>query len=173
MRVVSADPEFTWSGTLGIIGLFTVAGAAQGVALAVRRRRWPRWAQTIVRIPVGFTALLLGGGAGIVMLPAMAAGSLAAARRDWPRWIRIALGGIVGLNVVAMLPMLHVDLGWGRTIIGWLLMLPLYAVIIGAISLNLRPLDDGWRMPTRVRVAVLAAVAAFASTIVVLSALGI
>ena len=52
------------------------------------------------------------------------------------------LGAIAVLDVVAMVPLLHADLSWARTIVGWLLMVPLYAVIIWAIALNLRPLVD-------------------------------
>jgi hypothetical protein len=146
MRVVAGDPDFTWSGTLFIVGLFTVVGGAQGIALAVRRARWPRWAQTIVRVPAAFVALFLGFGAGVVMLPALMAGSLALGRTDWPRRGRLALGGVVAVNLAAMLVLLHTDLGWWRTAVGWSLMLPLYAGIIGAVSLNLRPLDDGWHL---------------------------
>ena len=53
MRLITEEPEFTWSGTLFIVGLFAVVATVQGCALAVRRRRWPRWAQAPVRVLAG------------------------------------------------------------------------------------------------------------------------
>lgn len=146
MRVVAGDPEFSWGGTLFIVGLFTVVGAAQGVALAVRRARWPRWAQTIVRVPVAFVGLFLGFGAGTVMLPALVTGPLALGRTDWPRGARWALAGVAALNAAGVFVLLHDGISWWRAAVGWLLMLPLYGVVIAVLSLDLRPLDDGWRM---------------------------
>ena len=64
------------------------------------------------------------------------------ARRAWV---------VAALNVVGMIPLLHTDLTWTRTLVGWLTMIPLYGVIVGVISLTLRPLDDGWRLMRRAR----------------------
>ena len=143
MRLVSTDPEFTWSGTLFIVGVFAFAGLMQGVALAVRGRGWRWWAQLPVRAVAAFSALLLGGGAGVVMLPSIVSGSLATARTDWPRALRIGLTAVAVVNTVALLWLFGDEpLGWRRPV-GWLTMLPLYAVIIGGVSLNLRPLVGG------------------------------
>jgi hypothetical protein len=139
MRLVSGDPEFTWSGTSFIVVAFTIAGTAQGVAWAVRKRGWPRWAQAIVRALALVLALPLGAGAGIVMLPAIVTGSLAAGCTGWPRWLRLALATVAAVNTLAIFPLLHQDLSWARTIVGWLTMVPVYAVIVAAISLTLRP----------------------------------
>jgi hypothetical protein len=139
MRLISADPEFMWSGTLFIVGAFTIAGAAQGVAWVVRQRGWPRWAPGIVRGLALVLALPLGSGAEIVMLPALVTGSPAAGRTDWRRGWRITLPAVAVINTVAIIPLLHADLSCYRTIVGWLAMIPLYAVIVAAISLTLRP----------------------------------
>jgi hypothetical protein len=141
MRLVTADPEFTWSGTTFIVVAFTIAAGAQGVAWAVRERGWPRWAQAIVRTLALVLALPLGSGAGIVMLPALVTGSLAVGRTDWPRWLRVALATVALLNTAAVFPLLLLDLSWGRAIVGWLTMVPLYAVIVAAIALTLRPIS--------------------------------
>jgi hypothetical protein len=139
MRLISADPEFTWSGTLFIVVAFTIAGCAQGVAWAVRQRGWPRWTQAIVRALALVLVLPLGSGAGVVMLPAIVTGSLAVGCTGWPRWLRLALATVAVVNALAMIPLLHQDLSWSRTIVGWLTMVPLYAVIVAAVSLTLRP----------------------------------
>jgi hypothetical protein len=143
MRLITADPEFTWSGTTFIVVAFTIAAGAQGVAWAVRQRGWPWWAQAIARTLALVLALPLGSGAGIVMLPAIITGSLAAGRTDWPGWVRIALAGVAAVNAVALFPLFLLDLSWGRAIVGWLTMVPLYAVIVAAISLTLRPISIG------------------------------
>ena len=98
MRLIAADPEFTWSGTLFIVGLFTVVGTAQGCALAVRRRRWPRWAQAIVRVLAGAAALLLGAGAGSVLIVTLVCAPLAIARTGWRRSVRVVLAGLAAAN---------------------------------------------------------------------------
>ena len=54
---------------------------------------WRWWAQLPVRVLAGFGALLLGGGAGIVMLPAIVDRAVAAGPHDWPRGARWPLGG--------------------------------------------------------------------------------
>jgi hypothetical protein len=143
MRLISSDPEFSWAGTLFIVAVFAFAGLTQGIALAVRTRGWRWWPQLPVRAVAAFAALLLGGGAGIVMLPAIVTGALATARTDWPRALRVVVAGIATVNALALLWLLGTEpLGW-RCPVGWLTMLPLYAVIIGGVSLNLRPLAGG------------------------------
>ncbi len=158
MRLISAEPEFSWSGTIFIVALFTLAGLLQGIALAVRRRGWRWWAQLPVRVVAGVGALLLGGGAGIVMLPAIVGGALATARTDWPRWGRAVAATVAGVNALAMLVVAGTGLPVWRLVVGWLAMLALYAVIIGGVSLNLRPLPG--RRPWARRTTVVAVVAA-------------
>jgi hypothetical protein len=139
MRLITEEPEFTWSGTLFIIGLFTVVATVQGCALAVRRRRWPRWAQAPVRVLAGAIALLLGAGAGMIMLPALVCGPLAIGRTPWRPWIRVTLGVLAAANAVVLLPLFLGELSVARSFAGWLAMLVVYGVIIAALSLNLRP----------------------------------
>ncbi len=143
MRLITTDPEFTWSGTLFIIGAFTIAATAQGVALAVRRRRWPRWAQGIVRSLALVLALPLGAGAGIVMLPALVTGSIALGRTNWRWGWRVAFAAVAAVNTVILLRLFATELPWVRAVTGWLAMIAVYAVIIGALALTLRPVERG------------------------------
>ena len=65
MRMLSTSPEFSWSGTLFILGVGAVAGTCVGLVHAARvggRSRWWRIA--------GLPALLLFAGPGMVLLPA-------------------------------------------------------------------------------------------------------
>ncbi|HEY5684948.1 MAG TPA: hypothetical protein VIY70_06205 [Acidimicrobiia bacterium] len=90
MRFISTSPEFSWSGTLFIIGASVIAGSLLGFA---RLRRW--------RLGVGwwrFTvlALVLLGAGGAVMWPAVILGAIAIGRRR-PTW----LVGVLGLAALA------------------------------------------------------------------------
>lgn len=73
MRLISPDPEFSWSGTLFILGVATVVGTLLGLAAVGRTGSRPRLARGL-----GASAVLpLGIGAGIVMLPPILAGAFA------------------------------------------------------------------------------------------------
>ena len=173
MRLITTEPEFTWSGTLFIVGVFAFAGLTQGLALAARGRHWRWWPQLPIRLVAAFGGLLLGGGAGIVMLPAIVTGSVAAARHDWPRALRLAIASLAGINALALLVLFAGEpLGW-RIPVGWLTMLALYAVIIGGVSLNLRPLAGGPSLRTRSTAIVAGAVASAAAVFVGLSVIGV
>jgi hypothetical protein len=141
MRLISGEVEFTWAGTVAIVVIFTIAGLAQGVALAVRRSGWPRWTKRIVQVVALVLVLPLGSGAGLVMLPAIVTGSLAAGRTTWPPWVRAVLAGIATLNAIVLLPTFLDDVGWLRGMVGWVAMLAIYGVIVWAVSLTLRPFD--------------------------------
>jgi hypothetical protein len=99
MRLVSESPEFSWNGTLFIVGAFTITGAFAGLVVGARRRQW----KALV-IPIRFVAVVLSlscfAGAGVVMLPTIVPGALALARKDWPQWVRRTLAVLSGLSVL-------------------------------------------------------------------------
>jgi uncharacterized membrane protein YfcA len=173
MRFISPAPEFTWSGTLFIVTVFTVAATAQGVARVVRQKSWPRWAQTIVRVLAGLLALPLGAGAGIVMVPAMLTGSLALGRTDWSRRWRLAMGAVAAINTLAMFPLLLEDLNWGRAILGWVSMVLVYALVVVTLSLNFQPRGDGWKVSRRAAVVVVAVIAVSAAALFLITTVGL
>jgi hypothetical protein len=90
MRLVSDDPEFSWTGTLFIIGAFTITFALVGLVVGGRRRGW-RAAMVPTRGVAIVFSLSCFGAAGIVMLPTIVLGALALARTDWRRWVRRTL----------------------------------------------------------------------------------
>jgi hypothetical protein len=80
MRAITTDPEFSWSGTLLILGFATWLGVASGLLVAARtagRRPW--WAL------LGAPGLVLFASPGLLFLPALAAGGLALSTRA-PAW---------------------------------------------------------------------------------------
>ena len=81
MRYITESPEFSWSGTLFIVGAATVVGALLGLARARRRSGGVGW----WRLTALSLALLGAGGA--VMWPAVVTGAVAFGRPR-PRWLR-------------------------------------------------------------------------------------
>lgn len=94
MRFISTNPEFSWSGTLFILGASVIAGSVLGLA---RKRRavggvgW--WRLSVLSL------FLLGAG-GAVMWPSVIAGA-AAIGRPRPRWLRASLA-VVAFAVQAV-----------------------------------------------------------------------
>jgi hypothetical protein len=64
MRLLADDPEFSWSGTLFILGIGAVAGAAVGLVHGARVRGRSRWWR-LAALP----ALLVFFGQGALLLP--------------------------------------------------------------------------------------------------------
>lgn len=90
MRAITTDPEFSWSGTLLILGFATWLGVGSGLLAAARatgRRPW--WAL------IGAPGLVLFASPGLLFLPAFAAGGLALGART-------AAGRSVGWTAVAL-----------------------------------------------------------------------
>jgi hypothetical protein len=89
MRAISNAPEFSWTGTLLILGLAAWLGLGSGLLAAARRGgRKPWWAL------LGAPGILLFAGPGMVMLPAFLFGGLAfsAHARAWRLvgWLAVA-----------------------------------------------------------------------------------
>src|SRR4051794_21564735 len=103
MRLISDDPEFSWSGTIFIIGGFTLFGIGQSIATATRRRARRRWTLTIARVVGAITMMPLFVAAGSVMLPTVVGGGLAYTRRNWNRVVRcvVLAGGPLPSFIVA------------------------------------------------------------------------
>ena len=97
MRFISTDPEFTWSGTGFILAAALLAGLGLGTAYALSRSGHRGWWR-LFALPL----ILLGAGAGSIMLPGTIIGGLAFGRRTWPRVVRVilatvAIGGTLAL----------------------------------------------------------------------------
>jgi len=96
MRLISHNPEFSWTGTLSILLVTTVSGLFLGLVRGARRegrRRWWRLA--------GIPALATFLSPGMVFLPAAVLGGWALSGR-WPRWLRATVGPL-GVAVTATL----------------------------------------------------------------------
>jgi xanthosine utilization system XapX-like protein len=97
MRLVSDQPEFSWAGTLGILGLAALLGGlVGGVTTALRNGRSGWWRLAVL------PGLLLFMSPGMVLLPGCVLGGIAAARRSMRGWL-VALLAAVATPVVFVL----------------------------------------------------------------------
>src|SRR6476646_8478217 len=74
MRLVANEPDFSWAGTLFIVGAFAVFGAGQALSWSARRTALRRPGLTVVRALAAVLALPIFGGAGAIMLPTVLTG---------------------------------------------------------------------------------------------------
>lgn len=83
MRMISTTPEFSWSGTLLIIGFSALAGLGLGLVHGARSRHRSRW----WRLAVVLALPIVSAAQGVVFAPAFWLGGFAFAGRG-PRVVR-------------------------------------------------------------------------------------
>ena len=83
MRMISTTPEFSWSGTLLIIGFSALAGLGLGLVHGARSRHRSRW----WRLAVVLALPIVSAAQGVVFAPAFWLGGFAFAGRG-PRGVR-------------------------------------------------------------------------------------
>lgn len=106
MRLITTEhPEFTWSGTLFIVGAFAVTGALVGPVIGARRRRWTGAPMSALRITGCVATLPICLGQGAILAPTLILGGLAVGRHSWRRWVRAVLG-LVALATFAAVHLL-------------------------------------------------------------------
>ncbi len=90
MRFISSDPEFSWSGTIAIVTVFTILGTCVGLTDLARRHHKRRLTLTsrIVGCVLGLGCFMAAGAA---MFPTIIPAALAVSRRDWWPWLRALL----------------------------------------------------------------------------------
>jgi hypothetical protein len=87
MRMISTEPEFSWAGTLLIVGFAALAGLGLGLVHGARGRQRSRWWRLAVLAALPIVTL----GPGAAFAPAFWLGGCALAGRG-PRVVRVALG---------------------------------------------------------------------------------
>jgi hypothetical protein len=143
MRLVAEEPEFTWSGTLFIVGLFTVFGLVQGIVDAGRAASTTRWVTGPLRLLGGLFYLPLGMGAGTLMAPFLWCGALAWWHPGWRRWLRAVLGGIAVLNLGAVVTFSVVSGGGAvPSAAGVIVLSAVYLGVIHTAGATFRPPAD-------------------------------
>lgn len=157
MRLITDDPEFSWSGTIFIVLTFTIAGAGHGLAWAARRahvrRRWSNAARAVAAV----LTLPMFTGAGAIMLPTVLCASLARHRADWPKAVRVLVAVIaLPAPIITVVDIARNGLAPGR-LLGMALLMATYTAVVMSTGAIVAPIDDGWRMRRRIRILVVAA----------------
>jgi hypothetical protein len=152
MRFISTDPEFTWTGTLFIVIGFGIGGLAQAGAYLGRRAGLRRSRMTVLRVAAFAGMLPLGMAAGGPMFPTVVLAPLAITHTEWSGRMRLLVGVIALLPVLAIAAILSDDLSALRAGAGFLWFLVVYAGIVWAARFSLAPQLDGWRAPRAARV---------------------
>ena len=99
MRLLSDDPQFSWGGTLGIVGASAVAGALVGLVHGARvtgRSRWWRLA--------ALPGVLLFAGPGSLLLPAAVGMAAVLLGRPVVRAVGVLLVAVTPVVVVTTPP---------------------------------------------------------------------
>jgi hypothetical protein len=168
MRLISENPEFTWSGTIFIVAAFTIFGLAQSFVAVARGRVDRRSRLTIIRAIGAIAMLPLFVAAGALMMPTVVASGLAIVRTDWRPITRLFCLLIATVPVAFVGHDLIETFGWSlQTIAGVTLMSAIYATIIWATRFTFTAQPDVGRMSRRVRTGTLLVIAATASALFV------
>lgn len=163
MRFITAQPEFTWSGTLFILGAATITGTVLGLAWHRRAAGGTGW----WRLSVLSLALLGAGGA--VMWPAVIFGAIALGR-PWKTWIRVTLGALAAASQIPVVIGIADNWKFGviQIVIATIAYLPLLFLEVWAFSVVFRPSLTGQPTPRLLRI-VLIALAVVAAVLAVLA----
>jgi hypothetical protein len=131
MRFISTDPEFSWSGTGFILAAALLAGLGLGIAYALSRGGHRGWWR-LFALPL----ILLGAGAGSIMLPGTVIGGLAFGRRNWPKVIRVILATVAIVGTLALIGLTSED-GFGliKTAVALVIFAILHTIEMAAASI--------------------------------------
>ena len=164
MRFISTNPEFSWSGTLFILGAATIVGTVLGFAWHRRQHGGAGY----WRLSLG--SLLLLGAGGAVMWPAVVLGAIAIGRKR-PYWLRLlAATGAIAATVPVLVGVAdNWRFGVGDIVLASVWYLPMLTLEAWAFSVTFAPNRDGAdTSPTARRVLIGAGVAVLALAAVLL-----
>ncbi len=168
MRFISDDPQFTWSGTLFIVGGFTVFGTAQGTVRFARRSS-RRWVVSLARLFGSVLMLPLFAAAGSVMLPTVVCFGLVTARPGWKRWERWAACAVGAVPMVFVSSTIIDSFGWSlHSAAGIAMAIGVYATVVRMARPTFSAHPAGVHIPGWLR----ASAAALISALLVVFALG-
>ena len=145
MRTISTEPEFSWSGSIFIVGLFVIFGISQSIVYILRRKIKGRKPISLVRAIGGFFSLSIFLGAGALMFPTVAMGSIAVWREKLGNRVRVLL---VVLSLIVPLIIskdIISDFGWKFSSVGKIL---LFIFIYGVVIVAIRPTVSEFKDPS-------------------------
>lgn len=133
MRLLTQAPEFTWSGTLYIVGAASVVGGLVALVRLARLSGRSRWWRLL-----GLPFVMLFGAAGALLAPGVVGVVMLLDRR---RWLAVPGAALVGLTLYGVVVE---DLGGSLTVRQWVGV----AVMVGCLAVQgwaARELVRRWR----------------------------
>lgn len=146
MRYITGEPEFSWSGTLFILGASVIVGGTLGFARLRRSRGGAGWWR------LSLLSLVLLGAGGSVMWPAVVPGAIAIGRPR-PTWMRVGLGaGALATQIPVVTEIFgNWRLSTVQAVIAVIWYVPMLAIEAWAFSVVFAPQPAEAPMPGRVR----------------------
>jgi hypothetical protein len=129
MRLISTDPEFTWSGTIMILIVTTLFGLGVGGAAAGRRSP-RRWVRRVTRVLGAMSLVFLSLAAGMILVASVVPATLALTQRRWWKPVRLALLGLSLLPAKVVVDGLAEDFSGLKAAIALVLYIGLAAVLV-------------------------------------------
>ena len=129
MRLISTDPEFTWSGTIMILIVTTLFGLGVGGAAAGRRSP-RRWVRRVTRVLGAMSLVFLSLAAGMILVASVVPATLALSQRRWWKPVRLALLGLSLLPAKVVVDGLAEDFSGLKAAIALVLYIGLASVLV-------------------------------------------
>jgi hypothetical protein len=130
MRLLAEDPDFTWSGTLAIVGTASVVGGLVALVRLARLSGRSRWWRLL-----GLPFVMLFGAAGALLAPGVVGVVMLLDRR---RWLAVPGAALVGLTLYGVVVE---ELEGSLTVRQWVAV----AVMVGCLAV------EGWAARELVR----------------------
>ncbi len=130
MRLVTAEAEFTWSGSIFVVIAYAVCLVAQAVAYVAGRRQ-TRWRRPLAGVISWIGVLFVAPGPGMATLPGLVAAPIAAGPTRRPA-TRVVAAVVLAADLVLLLVLTSDGLAWPRLAAGWVAMIALYVPLVAA-----------------------------------------
>ena len=129
MRLISTDPEYTWSGTLFILIVTTLFVLCFGGAAAGGRSP-RRWVRRVTRVLGAMSLIFLSMAAGSILVASVVPATLALTERRWWKPVRVALLALSLLPAKVVVDGLAEDFSGLKAAIALVLYVGLGAVLV-------------------------------------------
>jgi hypothetical protein len=129
MRLISTDPEFTWSGTILILIVASLFGLGVGAAAAGRRSQ-RRWVRRATRVLGAMSLVFLSLAAGMILVASVVPATLALTERRWWKPVRVAFLALSLLPAKVVVDGLAEDFSGLKAAIALVLYVGLAAVLV-------------------------------------------
>ena len=143
MRWISTEPEFSWSGTIFIIGSFAIFVVTQSIVYLLRQKFKGKRTTRIIQFCGVIFSIPIFMAAGGMVLPTVALASLGMWRTSLGKRTRTALVLLSLIIPVIISRDIVSDFGWSIATLGRLVLFAfIYISVVGALRPTITPLRN-------------------------------